>query len=89
LPFSFNKPNFGEMLNKTLYDNLILPKIIDWTCKQRPNMDQRRKVIPLASGNALEIGIGSGLNFPFYDKDKIKHLTGIDPSEEMWNKKYC
>jgi ubiquinone/menaquinone biosynthesis C-methylase UbiE len=70
-----------------LYHKLILPKVVDWTCKQRPSMDQRKKVIPFASGNVLEIGIGSGLNLPFYDKDKIKHLTGIDPSEEMWNKK--
>lgn len=49
-------------------------------------MRQREKVIPLASGNVLEIGIGSGLNIPFYNKQDIKHLTGIDPSEEIWNK---
>jgi ubiquinone/menaquinone biosynthesis C-methylase UbiE len=69
-----------------LYDKFILPQVIDWTCKQSRNMDKRKKVIPLAYGNVLEIGIGSGLNFPFYNKENIKHLPGIDPSEEIWSK---
>ena len=67
-----------------LYDRFILPKVINWTCGQRPNMKQREKVIPTAFGNVLEIGIGSGLNLTFYNKEKVKSLTGIDPSEEIW-----
>jgi len=50
-------------------------------------MKQREKIVPLAFGNVLEIGIGSGLNLQFYDKKKVKHLTGIDPSEELWNER--
>jgi ubiquinone/menaquinone biosynthesis C-methylase UbiE len=69
-----------------LYNKFILPKAINWACKQKPHMLQRAKVIPLASGNVLEIGVGSGLNLPFYDKEKIKHITAIDPSKELWNK---
>ena len=68
-----------------LYGKYILPKAIDWACKQGPTMKQREKVVPLASGNVLEIGIGSGLNLPFYNQDKVKHLTAIDPSIEVWN----
>lgn len=49
-------------------------------------MRQREKVIPLATGNVLEIGIGSGLNLPFYNARHIKHLTAIDPSRELWEK---
>ncbi len=69
-----------------LYDKYVLPKIIDSACKQKPNMMQREKIIPLASGNVLEIGIGSGLNLPFYDKEQVKHLMAIDPSIDIWNK---
>jgi ubiquinone/menaquinone biosynthesis C-methylase UbiE len=47
-------------------------------------MRQREKVVPLARGKVLEIGIGSGLNIPFYDADKVTHLWGLDPSAEMW-----
>ncbi len=67
-----------------IYDKYILPKVIHWTCKQNPNMIQREKIVPSAFGNVLEIGIGSGLNISFYDKNKVKSLTGIDPSEEIW-----
>ena len=66
------------------YDKHILPKVLHWTCKQRPNMIQREKIVPSAFGNVLEVGIGSGLNVSFYDKSKVKSLTGIDPSEENW-----
>ena len=69
-----------------LYHKYVLPKIIDWTCKQSPNTKQRQKVVPLASGSVLEIGVGSGLNIPFYNASNVKHLTAIDPSLELWNK---
>jgi ubiquinone/menaquinone biosynthesis C-methylase UbiE len=48
-------------------------------------MRQREKVIPLAYGEVLEIGIGSGLNMPYYDASQVRHVTGIDPSSENWN----
>lgn len=47
-------------------------------------MKQREKVVPLAEGRVLEIGVGSGLNLPFYTPGKVKHLWGLDPSRETW-----
>lgn len=47
-------------------------------------MRQREKVVPLAKGKVLEIGVGSGLNIPFYDADKVNHLWALDPSAELW-----
>ncbi len=67
-----------------LYNKYVVPRLIDWSCKSNPNMKQREKVIPSASGNVLEIGVGSGLNLPFYNKDIVNHLTAIDPSEDNW-----
>jgi ubiquinone/menaquinone biosynthesis C-methylase UbiE len=66
------------------YDKFLLPRIVHFTCGLKPTMKQREKVVPLAEGRVLEIGIGSGLNIPFYDMRKVKHLWGVDPSSDMW-----
>lgn len=67
-----------------LYEKYLLPRLVHLTCGQNPSMRQRQKVVPLASGRVLEIGIGSGLNIPLYDAGKVEHLWGLDPSAEMW-----
>jgi ubiquinone/menaquinone biosynthesis C-methylase UbiE len=67
------------------YDKFLLPRLVHLTCGQNPAMRQREKVVPLAAGRVLEIGIGSGLNIPFYDENKVEHLWGLDPSAEMWS----
>jgi ubiquinone/menaquinone biosynthesis C-methylase UbiE len=44
---------------------------------------QRGKVVPLAQGQVLEIGIGTGLNLEYYDKTRIEKIVGLDPGLEM------
>ena len=66
-----------------LYDRYILPKVVHFTCGLKPNMRQRAKVVPRAHGRVLEIGIGSGLNLPYYDSAKVSKVWGLDPSPEM------
>lgn len=42
-------------------------------------------MVPLASGKILEIGVGSGLNLPFYRTTQVQQLVALDPSEEIWD----
>ncbi len=65
------------------YSRYILPKIIDLSCGSKPVRRQRRNIVPQAEGRVLEVGIGSGLNLPFYDAAKVERVIGLDPAEEM------
>ena len=67
----------------SFYNKYILPKVLNCTCASKPINYQRDKIVPLAEGVVLDIGIGSGLNIPFYNKTKIKQLYGLDPSKEL------
>ncbi len=66
-----------------LYNKYILPKIINAGCGTKPIKKQREKVLPLCNGTVLEIGCGSGLNFAFYDENKVDKLYALEPDEEM------
>jgi len=68
-----------------LYNKYVLPKVLNCTCGSKPIQYQRKKVVPLAEGIVLDVGIGSGLNIPFYDMNKIDKVLGLDPSEELNN----
>ena len=67
-----------------IYSPYILPKIVHHLCKHKSINGQRRKVVPFARGRVLEIGIGSGLNLPFYDPSRVQLLWGLEPRPEMW-----
>ena len=66
------------------YEKHVLPRFINCACGTKPIMKQREKVVPRASGTVLEIGIGTGLNLPFYDPSRVERLIGLDPSEQSW-----
>ena len=66
-----------------LYERHILPKVLDACCSTKPVNYQRNKIVPHAKGKILEIGIGSGINIPFYDKANVEKIYGLDPSEAV------
>jgi ubiquinone/menaquinone biosynthesis C-methylase UbiE len=41
----------------------------------------RKELLSKATGRVLEVGAGTGINFPFYGA--AKHVTAIEPSEHM------
>jgi ubiquinone/menaquinone biosynthesis C-methylase UbiE len=65
------------------YDDRILPKLVDLSCGTKPFNKQRQKVVPLAAGDVLEIGFGGGLNLPYYDRDHVRKVWGLEPSAGM------
>jgi len=67
----------------SLYDRFVLPRLLSCACSAPPVMKQRAKVVPLAAGRVLELGIGMGLNLGFYDAAKVESVTGVDPAPEL------
>lgn len=70
----------------SFYDDKVLPHLIDLACSTKPTRKQREKIVPLAEGDVLEIGFGSGLNLPYYDRDKVRKVLGLEPSAGMRRK---
>lgn len=66
-----------------LYDQHVLPHLIDFACGMGAVMKTRAQIVPQAEGRVLEIGIGSGLNLSFYDPTKVSVIVGVDPSAAM------
>jgi ubiquinone/menaquinone biosynthesis C-methylase UbiE len=69
-----------------LYDTYVLPHLIDLACGSGDIAGQRRKVVPQATGRVLEVGMGPGLNLPFYDRSSVEFVWGLEPSEGMRRK---
>tara|TARA_R110002110_G_scaffold70719_2_gene189389 strand:- start:1379 stop:1996 length:618 start_codon:yes stop_codon:yes gene_type:complete len=66
-----------------IYEKYFLPKILNALMKT-PELERlRREWVPEAEGKVLEVGIGSGLNLPFYPRNKQVSVTGVDPSVEL------
>ncbi len=64
------------------YDEWILPPLIDLVMQQRQLRRYRHALVPKARGRVLEIGVGSGLNLPFYGAG-VESVIGIDPSHRL------
>jgi ubiquinone/menaquinone biosynthesis C-methylase UbiE len=63
-------PGLLQVVVGRLYDSLYCLSAIE---------QQRQKIVPEAQGVVLEIGIGEGLNLPYYDPARVERVIGIDP----------
>lgn len=64
------------------YAKYVLPRFIDLAMRNRETTHLRAEWLPYARGDVLEVGIGSGLNLPFYTS-RVRRVYGIDPSVEL------
>lgn len=64
----------------SFYEKYFLPTLLDLCCGMEGFRNKRAQIVPHAYGKVLEIGIGSGLNFDFYNFDKVTEIIGVDPA---------
>ena len=65
------------------YDQHVLPYLIDFACGLPMVQAQRRQLVPKAHGRVLEIGMGTGRNLPFYNRQHVTQLVGVEPAKQM------
>lgn len=70
----------------SFYEDRILPHVINKACSLGQVMKLRSQIVPLARGTVLEVGMGSAINLPFYDRNKVEKVYGLEPSEGMRRK---
>ena len=61
----------------------LMPSGVHLVCGLPIVSRQRQKIVPLAFGDVVEIGFGSGLNLPHYDRDAVRHVIGINPADGL------
>ena len=67
------------------WNDTVLPRIVDRGMRNDFMAEHRSRAAPLASGRVLEIGLGSGLNIPYY-APSVTHLFGLEPSGVLCEK---
>jgi ubiquinone/menaquinone biosynthesis C-methylase UbiE len=66
----------------SVYDRWILPRLTHFVMRSQMLADYRARAVAAASGDVLEIGMGSGLNLPFYGQ-KVRRVIGVEPSAPL------
>ncbi len=64
------------------YRRRVLPRLLHLAMGHPDLRAYRARVVPGACGRVLEVGVGSGLNLPFYGRG-VTGLVGLDPSPEL------
>ena len=65
------------------YRDHIYPRLVSALGDPKPIQDVRQRMIPLAQGEVLEIGVGPGVNFVLYDPQKVSKVYALEPNPGM------
>jgi len=67
----------------SFYKERIYPHLVSALGNPKPIAEIRKRIVPLAQGDVLEIGVGPGVNFPHYDSARVKKVYALEPNRGM------
>jgi SAM-dependent methyltransferase len=73
----------GGAPDMTFYRDHVYPRLVKMLGDPRPIRDVRRRIVPLAEGTVLEIGVGPGVNFAHYDPARVGKVYALEPNPGM------
>ena len=65
------------------YRDHVYPRLVSALGDPQPIQEVRQRMIPLAQGEVLEIGVGPGVNFVHYDPKKVSKIYALEPNPGM------
>jgi len=65
------------------YRDRVYPLIVSALGNPEPIDEIRRRIVPLAHGDVLELGVGPGVNFAYYDPGKVSKIFALEPNPGM------
>jgi len=65
------------------YKDHVYPHLVSALGNPKPIDEIRRRIIPLAQGNVLEIGVGPGVNFTQGDPARVNKVYALEPNPGM------
>jgi ubiquinone/menaquinone biosynthesis C-methylase UbiE len=79
---AFNNFEMTRGYDMSFYSDHVLPHVINLSMRNRELRPYRERVIAHAQGRVLEVGVGSGVNLPFYGT-RVREIVGLEPSARL------
>lgn len=70
-------------MKMSFYKDHIYPHLVSGLGDPKPIREIRERVIPLAKGIVLEVGVGPGVNLPLYDPARVFKVYALEPNSGM------
>ncbi|PYQ16605.1 MAG: SAM-dependent methyltransferase [Acidobacteria bacterium] len=65
------------------YRDHVYPRLVRLLGDPEPVREIRKRIVPLARGEVLKIGVGPGVNFAYYDPARVSKVHALEPNAGM------
>jgi SAM-dependent methyltransferase len=82
-PCAAHGRNATHEIAMPFYKDHVYPHLVSMLGNPKPINEIRQRIVRLAQGNVLEIGVGPGVNFTHYDPARVDKIYALEPNPGM------